>query len=401
MRSSTSQPRPSFERVYREHFDFVVCSLRALGVHESALDDGVQDAFIVVHRRLPEFEGRASVRTWLYEVARRVALRSRGRAARDAARHAELSAALAGDQDLEGAIDEARASEILQRFIAELDEDRRRAFVLAEFGEMSGREIAESLGVNVNTVYARIRSARLELERLARRLQAQDAGALTRAVQRRRGPSRVSVRAAIVASLGASPSAAVGTGMFGALAVGVAAVGLVAATPVADWVRPDPPPATKPKPTVTSPRLAAAAPSPPVAAPTAPTPPPPEVSAPPPPDPPRAKRKAVMRAAPKPPSVTDDLATVEAIRAAVARADVPDATARIRRYFAGPTGALATEVRALEVELACRTGADGAGATFEAFARANAGSTLLGRLRALCREQIGPRDQPEPGTQPR
>ena len=64
--------RPGIERdfadVYAEHFDFVWRTVRRLGVPERSLDDAAQDVFIVVHRRLPDFEGRSSIRSWVFAI---------------------------------------------------------------------------------------------------------------------------------------------------------------------------------------------------------------------------------------------------------------------------------------------------------------------------------------------
>ena len=54
---------PSFEDVYLAHAGFVWRSLRRLGVPQSSLDDATQDVFVVVHRRLNEFAGRAQLTT--------------------------------------------------------------------------------------------------------------------------------------------------------------------------------------------------------------------------------------------------------------------------------------------------------------------------------------------------
>src|SRR5687768_15277156 len=67
----------SFDEIYRAHFGFVWRTLRALGVPSAALDDGAQEVFVVVHRRLAEFEGRASVKSWLFAIARGVAANQR------------------------------------------------------------------------------------------------------------------------------------------------------------------------------------------------------------------------------------------------------------------------------------------------------------------------------------
>ena len=59
------QEMPSFDALYEAEFDFVWRSVRALGIPEHATDDVAQEIFIVVHRRLADFEGRSSVRTWV------------------------------------------------------------------------------------------------------------------------------------------------------------------------------------------------------------------------------------------------------------------------------------------------------------------------------------------------
>ena len=61
------------EQIYEAYFGFVWRNLRRLGVPEAATDDAAQDVFLVVFRRYHEFEGRSSVRTWLFGILLRVA----------------------------------------------------------------------------------------------------------------------------------------------------------------------------------------------------------------------------------------------------------------------------------------------------------------------------------------
>src|SRR5688572_27133421 len=61
---------PSFASVYDEYFAFVWRSARRLGVPESHLDDVVQDVFVTVYRRLPDFEGRSQLKTWIFGILR-------------------------------------------------------------------------------------------------------------------------------------------------------------------------------------------------------------------------------------------------------------------------------------------------------------------------------------------
>ena len=68
---------PSFAGVYEAYFDFVWCSARRLGVPDPNLDDAVQEVFVIVHRRLAEFEGRSSIKTWLFGIVRNVSREAR------------------------------------------------------------------------------------------------------------------------------------------------------------------------------------------------------------------------------------------------------------------------------------------------------------------------------------
>jgi RNA polymerase sigma-70 factor (ECF subfamily) len=62
-------PRLSFAELYKSHFALVWRNRRRLGVPEARLRDAAQDAFLVVHRRLSEFEGRGTVEAWLWSAA--------------------------------------------------------------------------------------------------------------------------------------------------------------------------------------------------------------------------------------------------------------------------------------------------------------------------------------------
>ena len=86
---------PSFERIYAEGFPFVFRVLRSLGVHPERLEDAAQDVFTVVHRRLSDFEGRSSVRTWLFGIAQRIAADHRRSERRNASRWEPLPEELA------------------------------------------------------------------------------------------------------------------------------------------------------------------------------------------------------------------------------------------------------------------------------------------------------------------
>nr|AHN85648.1 hypothetical protein [Nannocystis pusilla] len=167
-RSTVSGPTsPSFPDLYQDHFEYAWACLRRLGVPPEAQEDALQDLFLVVHRRLPEFAGRSTLKTWIFGVARRVAARHRRTEARRQRRHARLAVVSASEpvavHDDELARREARQR--LAEFLDGLDDDRRAVFVLHLYEEMSAPEIAQTLGVNVNTVYSRIRLVREQFDR--------------------------------------------------------------------------------------------------------------------------------------------------------------------------------------------------------------------------------------------
>ena len=157
----------AFDRVYRDHVRFVWRCVRRLGVDESSIEDVVQDAFVVVHRRLAEFEGRSTTRTWLYGIVRRVVADHRRTRRRKplhlvAQPHDETAVATSGDPNRDAERSEQVA--LMRRVLARLSDEKREALVLADFEEMTMSEIAEATDTNPNTVASRLRAARREFE---------------------------------------------------------------------------------------------------------------------------------------------------------------------------------------------------------------------------------------------
>lgn len=162
----------AFEDVYEAHFDFVWRAVRRLGVPEASVEDAVQDVFVVVHRRAAEFEGRSSVKTWLFGIVVHVARAYRRRRVLDALDDPDQVVDPSGRSPHADA-EAAEAKRVLHQILDALDDDRREVFVLIELSEMTAPEAAEALGLKLNTVYSRLRAARhdfdAEVERRAAR----------------------------------------------------------------------------------------------------------------------------------------------------------------------------------------------------------------------------------------
>ncbi len=161
-----------FDEVYRAHAAFVWRTLRRFGVGQENLEDATQSVFLVVHRKLEAFEARASLRTWLFRIATRVAKDFRRTAVRKGASDGTDMDTLSNDVAApdDGAA-RREAATMVESLLAELSSDRRTVFVLAELEELSVSEIAAALGWNPNTTASRLRDARRDFETALRRRQ--------------------------------------------------------------------------------------------------------------------------------------------------------------------------------------------------------------------------------------
>ena len=157
------------EQIYDRHFPFVWRSLQHLGVPAHQLDDAAQDVFVVVFNKLDDFEGRSTLKTWLFGIVHLIAL-SYFRREKRAQQHDPLDLDLASRERGPGdALGQAEEAAFLQNFLDTLEEGQRAAFVMADIEEMTAPEISEALGVKLNTVYSRVRLARRALARALER----------------------------------------------------------------------------------------------------------------------------------------------------------------------------------------------------------------------------------------
>jgi RNA polymerase sigma-70 factor (ECF subfamily) len=164
-----------FGTIYDTYFPYIWRSVQRLGVPASQTDDVVQEVFIIAYRKLAGFEGRSSLKTWLYGIAlyRARLCRTQGKRGRqeelDAERHHAPDAARPDRR-----AEHAEAARVVNAILDRLDDEQREVFVLTELEELSAPEIAEVLGVKLNTVYSRLRLAREAFANASARYRAQD-----------------------------------------------------------------------------------------------------------------------------------------------------------------------------------------------------------------------------------
>ncbi|MHB8419278.1 MAG: RNA polymerase sigma factor [Myxococcales bacterium] len=167
------------EALYRQHRLDVARWAARLGGPSIETADVVQEVFLAVGRKLPAFEPRARITTWLYRITentvryQRRKLRWRRFLAGGADEVAgelpdEAASALDGLERREG-----RAQ--LYRVLDRLGERQRTILILFEMEGLSGEEIAERLDMKVGTVWVALHRARAKFLAALRELEAADA----------------------------------------------------------------------------------------------------------------------------------------------------------------------------------------------------------------------------------
>ena len=153
-----------FADVYAANFAFVYRVVARLA-GGGDVEDLVQEVFVVVHRRLPDFDGE-NLAGWLYRIAaHQVRDFRRLRWIRHIfGRSVPLSSGVPATGPTPLMVLETKEKqEFLDRLLSTLNEAQRAAFVLFEMDGYTGDEIARIQQVSINTVRARIHRARKKL----------------------------------------------------------------------------------------------------------------------------------------------------------------------------------------------------------------------------------------------
>jgi RNA polymerase sigma-70 factor (ECF subfamily) len=143
-------------------------------------EDLTQETFVKVSRALAYFRGESTVSAWLYRIATNVALDSRRSPAsrriavaslsedsgEDAEAEIEDRDAWTGEKKLsiERALVRKEMNECILGFVERLPQNYRTVLTLSELEGLKNNEIAEILGVTLDTVKIRLHRARARLK---------------------------------------------------------------------------------------------------------------------------------------------------------------------------------------------------------------------------------------------
>ena len=145
--------------LYRRYAGAVWAVARRVCGDRTLAEDVTQTVFVDLWRRPQRFDPtRGALRPWLVAQAHARAVDTvRSEAARQRRQEREVRLAPPPSPEVEAEVHLAALSEEVRRAVARLNEDERRAIVLAYFGGHSYRETAEMLGEPEGTVKSRIR----------------------------------------------------------------------------------------------------------------------------------------------------------------------------------------------------------------------------------------------------
>ena len=140
----------------------------AMGLSREDAEDVVQEVFMTVHDRLERYDAERSARAWILGITRNVVRHHHRGTHRRAARLRRVEPPRTPEQP-EQTLARREAAEVVQAFVDQLDDKKRVVFVLGFVEGLSAKEIAETLGLKLPTVYARARAAEAELGKFVRR----------------------------------------------------------------------------------------------------------------------------------------------------------------------------------------------------------------------------------------
>lgn len=124
-------------------------------------DDVLQDTLLAAATHLGDFEGRSSLSSWLFALARSACSRKRRGLANQPAEDASVLASHADTRPSpESQVEAIELAAALERALAIMPDDYREVIVLRDFEGLTAPEAAEAIGIGVDALKSRLHRAR-------------------------------------------------------------------------------------------------------------------------------------------------------------------------------------------------------------------------------------------------
>lgn len=171
LKSAINGDMASFKKLYEAAGGFVYnVALRVVGRHQDA-EEVAQEVFLTVHQKLKEFRFQSSFKTWVYRITVNQAInfaKKHSRPMNQTMEYDENINAVVVPSETRQKMDQEARERLAQKLLENLNPDQRACIVLRNLEGLSYQEIAESLGININTVRTRLKRAREALMALGK-----------------------------------------------------------------------------------------------------------------------------------------------------------------------------------------------------------------------------------------
>ncbi len=165
--------KQDFSKIYDEYYPKIVRYLTRL-VGELEAEDAAQETFVKIDQSLENFRGESSLSTWIYRIATNAAMDHLRRASSKRLLLATEDKDLSSDEDTGQADNKPLLDTLLIRkdmndcirgVVDSLPTDYSTVLVLSEFEGLTNSEIAEVIGISLDTVKIRLHRARTKLRK--------------------------------------------------------------------------------------------------------------------------------------------------------------------------------------------------------------------------------------------
>ena len=166
-----------FQSIYKEFYPKILRYLTRILNNKDLAEDFTQEVFIRVNDGLDNFEGRSSLSTWIYKIATNIANDYFKSASYQKGEKQTLSGEFLEENKEDKNVWTGTKNEIsdevlekkemnscIKRYVQDISENYRTVFVLSEYEGMKNKEIADILGLSLDTVKIRIYRARTQLK---------------------------------------------------------------------------------------------------------------------------------------------------------------------------------------------------------------------------------------------
>jgi len=168
-----SSSKQDFSTIYDEYYPKIVRYITRL-IGELEAEDAAQETFVKIDRSLDNFRGESSLSTWIYRIATNTAMDHLRRPSSKRSVRPTEEKDIRGDEDA-GPIDNTPLldtqlirkdmNDCIRGVVDGLPDDYSTVLVLSELEGLTNSEIAEVIGISLDTVKIRLHRARTKLRK--------------------------------------------------------------------------------------------------------------------------------------------------------------------------------------------------------------------------------------------